>query len=759
MSASPRVAFQEGSRLFAADLTAEQEYRLGLMGRHILAAHDWGVVSQLDPSYAIDGYGRELIQWNRRAPTAAEPNVWVYYCEWPLQPERPCEGALVTRTEQRALAVVNPKSDLDPEQAEDESIERILNGRAAGVLADARLWPVAVVPDADVHYTSLNAASIAGVQGKARMQIGAKGSADPFWFVLWQNPDTRRFATDRKNAWFWGDLLVSGAQKVALFGLSTGKFVRIQERIPGAESELRNAIRESSTPGRRIKLVESGGAFKITPENMWNKFAADFDVQEVDIPGLIETESDFKDTGATLLVGRALLLAPSATPPTIVAQRQITVVRPKEPPDPIAVQVQCGARQDSDFSTRFSVSGSFLSERIAGLSVTGEGGVRIGGVNAAVGDPPELLFVNGTLELPPVKASILDPLFNPLLVLAYIAGLRRANSFGELWLSGLIVPPKHVGAGEDFNYSLELTPHIFQAIKTTRLLERFRLEDGTSLQADRPESPTVITHPKQVENLPVTNFSFGRPGERFRVEMEMAIKVGDTQSSVLVPASDLIMIEEPPVLEVEVDSTPDDFVPLGKAWDHTVKTENRPTSQLLMQRLSVVDGVNNFPPTDVSTVAPEKNFNYPALDDSRDVDIEATLDYQWEGNSAASTPKKIKKTVHVGGVSVEVIPALVPGQNQNFQLKLTNISGAKITNIRNLEVEVKDSANNVLSSISQNPHLDLLDTESETIPTVAQAIDLTGQAAGNQLTLTVAYGLTRKSTAYAHQAHTIVIAL
>ena len=758
MSGAPRIAFQEGNRLFAVDLTAEQEYRLGLMGRHILAAHDWGVVSLLDPSYAIDGDGRELIQWNQTIPTATEPNVWVYYCEHPPQPPRPCENAHVTRTEQRALAVLNPNSDLDPEQTEDESIDRILNGRVAG-LAGARLWPVAIAPEANIHFTSLNAAAIADVQGRARMQIGPRGSADPFWFVLWQNPDTRRFATDRKDAWFWGDLLVSGAQKVALLALSTGKFVRIQERIPGAESKLRNAILESSAPVRRLKLVESGGAFKITPEDIWNKFAANFDVQEVDIPGLIETESDFKDTGATLLVGRALLLAPSATPPTIVAQRQIMVVRPKEPEDPVVVQVHCGAKQDSDFSTRFSVSGSALSDRIAGFSVTGEGGVRIGGMTLAGGDPPELLFVNGTMELPSVKASILDPLFNPLLVLAYIAGLRRANSFGEVWLSGLVVPPKHVGAGEDFNYSLELTPHIFLAIKTTRLLERFRLENGTSLQSDRPESPTVIIHPKQVENLQVTNFSFGRPGERFRIEMEMAIKVGDTQSSVLVPASDMIMIEEPPVLEVDVGATPDDFVPLGQTWDYTVKIEDRPTSQLSMQKLSVVDGVNNVPAADVSTIAPEKTFNYPALDDSRDVAIEATLDYQWEGNAAASAPKKTKKTVHVGGVSVEVTPALVPGQNQNFQLKLTNISGAKITNIRHLEVEVRDSANIVLSNISQNPHLDLLNTESETIPAVAQAIDLGGQAAGNQLTLTVAYGLTRKGTAYAHQVHTIILTL
>ena len=64
------VHYRERQRLLTADFVTEQDYRLGLAGRHHLGPHRWGVVRGLalvrdvdgwilEPGLAIDGYGRE----------------------------------------------------------------------------------------------------------------------------------------------------------------------------------------------------------------------------------------------------------------------------------------------------------------------------------------------------------------------------------------------------------------------------------------------------------------------------------------------------------------------------------------------------------------------------------------------------------------------------------------------------------------------------------------------------------------------------
>jgi len=754
MTIAPRVAFRERQRLFAADLTAEQEYRLGLAGRHLLAAHDWGVVSLSKPGYAIDGYGRELPHWAETAPAVGEPNVWVYYCEQPVQPQRPCEGSALARTEQRALARPSAKDDLDPAGTENQNarVARVLGGRAAGPAPDAPPWPVAVQPTAKVHYTSLSAASLTDVQRVAKLQIGKTATTDPFYIVIWQNPGIRRYAADRTNSQLWGDLLISATRKAALFTISAGKFVEIEEKEPGASFDLQTALRET-----HAKLNVQASPLTISPDPIWNRMKDKFSVRTVTINGLREIAPDFQDVNVVASVNLELLLVPSALPPAVAAKRQIVAVRPQDPNAAAPIQIQCGPRQDSDFSTRFSVIGS-AAGRVDGLSVSGEGSVRIGGTVSPKGDPRNLIFVNGTLELPPVKASILDPLFNPLLVLTYIAGLRRANSFGAAWLSGTLAVPARVGVGEDFIYSLVLTPHTPATVQTTHLLERFRLNDGTSIQDARTESPTVANVQTTV-SLPVNHFSLAEAGDRVTIEMEMAIKVGQAQSSVVVPASNPIVIEEPPLLKVEIDLDVDDFVPLGTAWNYTVKTQDRP-GRLSMQQLTVADGVNALPATDVSTLPPSKNFNYPVSNAPKVVDIAATLVYQWQGNAAPSAPKTIKNKIHVGGMQLELKSPLQAGVNQSVQFEFTNISGATIENIRNLKVDVTNSAGTSVGGFTNgSPRTDLSDTESTLLPLGPKTIDLTGQAAGSVLTVTVTYGLTRLLQAYPRQTHILTVTL
>jgi hypothetical protein len=98
MSVSSRVLFREAQLLLAADLQAEQQYLLGLAGRHHFAPHTWGIVRGLSvtlqgdvatihPGLAIDGYGRELavLQPVRLALSQqpATQYLYLYYCERP----------------------------------------------------------------------------------------------------------------------------------------------------------------------------------------------------------------------------------------------------------------------------------------------------------------------------------------------------------------------------------------------------------------------------------------------------------------------------------------------------------------------------------------------------------------------------------------------------------------------------------------------------------------------------------------------------
>ena len=95
-----RVRYRERQRLRTVDLRDEQDYLLGLDGRHNVGPHDWGIVRGLQilideatgvatlfPGIAIDGYGRELVV-AEAVPLDLSPNipahcVYLFYCERP----------------------------------------------------------------------------------------------------------------------------------------------------------------------------------------------------------------------------------------------------------------------------------------------------------------------------------------------------------------------------------------------------------------------------------------------------------------------------------------------------------------------------------------------------------------------------------------------------------------------------------------------------------------------------------------------------
>ena len=152
-----RVQYRERQRLTAVDLRTEQDYRLGIAGRHHISHHRGGVVRGLRvvarssttwtlmPGVAIDGYGREILVPNAvDLPTGNPEACWfvlLYYCEYPEQvpPDRSCKDDPAPRTGHRFRVVLaddfSPRSEMPPD------IDR---ARAAGSLRDLSSWPILV---------------------------------------------------------------------------------------------------------------------------------------------------------------------------------------------------------------------------------------------------------------------------------------------------------------------------------------------------------------------------------------------------------------------------------------------------------------------------------------------------------------------------------------------------------------------------------------------------------------------------------------
>ncbi|SHF55981.1 hypothetical protein [Streptoalloteichus hindustanus] len=102
-----RVSYSDGQYLRLEDFQAEQDYHVRMRRRHNLAGHTWGVVTGLEllaerdklsvqPGFAIDGYGRELVLLSRAdvpiQPSADEVrtyDVWLYYYCYAVDPAPP----------------------------------------------------------------------------------------------------------------------------------------------------------------------------------------------------------------------------------------------------------------------------------------------------------------------------------------------------------------------------------------------------------------------------------------------------------------------------------------------------------------------------------------------------------------------------------------------------------------------------------------------------------------------------------------------
>lgn len=265
-----RVAYREGQRLTTADLVAEQEYRLGVAGRHHLSHHEWGVVRglrvvrnhaggfTLTPGVAIDGYGREILV---TAPLDLDiPDaklcwfVILYYCEYPEQvpPGRSCKDEPAPRIAQRARAVVSEQF-VTPAPFDD-----LEHARAAGKPAGLRPWPVVVarvgmgcaeesrtlVDYSLTHYVWHRAALVRSPTDRARVKLGLDSLTDIYPFLISTIDGAalaKRVGIDRDGTTHvWRPLVVSGAQAFGEVAIAEHQLLQVTMPMPaGIGSRLR----------------------------------------------------------------------------------------------------------------------------------------------------------------------------------------------------------------------------------------------------------------------------------------------------------------------------------------------------------------------------------------------------------------------------------------------------------------------------------------------------------------------------------------
>lgn len=267
-----RVQYRERQTLTTADLRWEQDYRLGMGGRHHLAHHDRGIVRglrvterngvfELTPGVAIDGYGRELlVPITVELDALAGDGPWsllLYYCEDPEQtpPGRPCKDDPAPRIRQRTAWRLTSRFEMAAMSATD-----LGRARAAGRMASLPPWPVLVAdidapPSINYARATYVAHRAALIRSPTQRALGLSGRTDVYHFLV-STPGAdaalgRRIGIDRDRTFHvWGPLVIAGTTAYGTVTIARNLVLQITTPLPAG-------------PGRRVRIDgQFGGDLK-----------------------------------------------------------------------------------------------------------------------------------------------------------------------------------------------------------------------------------------------------------------------------------------------------------------------------------------------------------------------------------------------------------------------------------------------------------------------------------------------------------------
>ncbi len=289
-----RVYFREGQILRAADLNAEQAYRIDLRRRHNIAQHNWGIVFGLElvelhgdivlsPGMAVDGYGRELIV-TQAAPLpsdifeeldATELTVWLLYDL--VDEHDPTCSRWREATKLMFLATdenpgENPDEHLDPRFPPAVRADGHVFGPHRSPPDDPEvLWPVYLgcikgeACDSEARpYATLVGEAVTAPSGFAHMQVGSEAADDPNCFVVrvqtrngeWLEP----WQIDRNgHSTFTGPLLIVGDLVIGSAALHAGDLLNagaLIERLKYHQSDPLSEYIYGLLPVKARELVD-----------------------------------------------------------------------------------------------------------------------------------------------------------------------------------------------------------------------------------------------------------------------------------------------------------------------------------------------------------------------------------------------------------------------------------------------------------------------------------------------------------------------
>lgn len=271
-----RVDYRERQRLSRADLRLEQDYRLGLIGRHAIAHHRAGVVRGLrllatdagfvlGPGVAVDGHGREIVlaQAVDIAPPVGVGAAWqvrLHYCETEVPAASGCADGETARVGPSTQVVAVDGDDLPDTVADD-----FLQARAAGLqglspqpVRVADVQAAKVVADA-VAFTAVRAGRVRSPVDGSTLQVGADGSTDVFAFLVSTRAGgaavARRLGIDRDGkTHVWGRLMVSARSGVATLKIADDLVLRYKATMPAGDA--RRVSLQGTRPPKAKRLSQ-----------------------------------------------------------------------------------------------------------------------------------------------------------------------------------------------------------------------------------------------------------------------------------------------------------------------------------------------------------------------------------------------------------------------------------------------------------------------------------------------------------------------
>ena len=282
MTEIARPVYREGQFLTAADFVAEQAYHRGALGRHEVGEHTWGLVVGLElvevpdpggtgfvdvfltPGMAVDGYGRQVVCFERQPVDVnlfnafldtAHRSVWVQFAETDAAPTpdrwTDCDQSTPTRAIETFRLVVDP-------------VAPVTDVMVAGEVAIAEPAAGATIPaDTSVPFQE---APDEPPLGRWLVQVGVllwDGAARRFRPAGSRRTEGRRFA-----GVVAADVLAPAgalrvARRTAPADVDAADFARVEGRLR-VQGRV-NAEREVWLEGHPIRFTNSSSGDSTTP--------------------------------------------------------------------------------------------------------------------------------------------------------------------------------------------------------------------------------------------------------------------------------------------------------------------------------------------------------------------------------------------------------------------------------------------------------------------------------------------------------------